>query len=622
MSRKPAAGFTGSQRVKAFLLGLRWLSLLLGLVLMWVNAGSKIVPPPGLLKDLGIAVVFLLVVYHAGASVFIVKLSDLPSSMLILTVADVLFGALLTYFYGVDFFLVAFALPVIQASYFFGGFAALMTAIFIGCYYGPLVGQQIFVILRTEGPGYVDAARLRAEMLAGNLLMALVMGWVMSAVRGDEGDVGILKRKNKEEREILLEELSTTKKEISQVFNELEQREDALRRLQEENQESRDDLEGTLKKLHECRHQYQASQQLAQRKEAQLLTGHKRELEETRRDLDDVQKGFDRVQVLLETSAALNTALHRDQAVMNIIECLMKLVPSQTCLLYSVETQDGQVELFPDGGASPYLEYLRNYSIKLGDGAVGWVAEKRTPIRIDKEQAEVEGEEVTTLFSYEKSALVAPLEFDGRLLGVLYLGRAPASSFSQEDFDTLVQFVRMASTVFNNSLLYQRTLSVGIFDDITGLYNALYFDERLTEEVKRGRRYKFTLSLILLDIDNFTRYNDTYGHAEGNQLLKDFAGLLREHTRETDVLARLENDEFAVLLVESEKSNAILIGERIRMALEMRSIGRQARQKVHITVSGGVSAYPVDSQTREQLVERSAEALERARKKGGNQLQY
>lgn len=624
MARKQAPGSSGSPRVKAFLLGFRWLALLLGLILMWFNAGTRFVPTPGLLKDLGLAVVLLLLVYHAGASVFLLKLADSSASILVLIGADLFSGAFLTFFYGPDYFMVGCLLPIIQTAYSFGGSWASVVAIVGACFFGPLLGNQLIQILGGRGPDVriADLVTLRVEMVAAYAVVGLVLAWVVSAIRGDERDAESLRKNHVDEKRILLEELASTKKDFQELFNELAKRETALGKMQEESSEDREELETTLKKLHECRHQYQAAQQLAQRKEAHLATTHKRELEELRKEMDDAQRGMERTTTLLDTLVLVNGSLHRDQTVMNMIESLMKLVPSQTCLLYSVEMQDGQTELFPDGGASPYLEYLRNYSIKIGEGAIGWVAKRREPIRIDKEQAVVEGEEVSTLFSYEKSAIVAPLDFDGRLLGVVYMGRAAASSFSQEDFDMVVQFARLASSVFNNALTYQRTLSVGIFDDITGLYNALYFDERLTEEVKRAKRYNFALSLILLDIDHFTRFNEQYGHAEGNQVLKDVASILREHTRETDVLARLENDEFACLLVESEKSNAILIGERIRMALEMRYLGRSPGRRMHMTVSGGVTSFPAEASSREQLVEKAAEALERARKKDGNQLQY
>lgn len=627
MARKQAGSFTGSSRIKSFLLGFRWLALILGIVLMYSGRASPLSSVPAGLKDLGWVVALIAVVYHGMASMFMMRLSDQVAMLGLLVAFDTFTGIFLTYLYGLDFFLLATGLPVIETAYLGGwswaGFVLFMTLLLDG----GVLGQQMVTLMRNKERlpelSVWDVNVVRLFATAGYMLVDVLLIWAMAAVRSEEEHILVVHRKHGEEKNLLQEELYTTKKEVTEAFNEIQQREVALLKLKSEAGESSDSLEKSLKKLHESQSTLQALQQKMQQREQQLTTAHRRETEEMKREVEEVQKSLDRSHLLLDGFLTVNTSLHRDQAVMNIIEVLMKLVPSQTCLLYSLEIQDGQQELYPDGGASPYLEFLRNYTIKPGEGAVGWVAHRREPLRIDNEQLDLEGEELTTLVTYEKSAVVVPLEYDGRTLGVLYLGRPQSSSFTQEDFDTAVQFGRMASTTFNNATLYQRTLSVGIFDDVTGVYNALYFDERLTEEVKRARRYQFPLSLILLDIDNFTRYNETFGAGEGNVLLKDVAAILREHTRETDVLSRLENDEFAVLLVESERSNAIIIGERIRMALEVRYMGRTgAKARVHVTVSGGVASYPEDADSREALVEKAAASLQTARRKGGNQITY
>lgn len=633
MARKVAGSFTGSSRLKTFLLGFRWLSLLLGLVLMFANRGSQLIPTRGSMADMAWVVAVVAVVYHALASAFMMRLGDQTLMLGLLVLLDTLTGLFLTWLYGLDFFVLATGLPVVETAYLGGwssaAFVLFMTMLLDG---GVLAQQMLALHAYFNKDGDKSAAPLasawdvnlvRLLAMSGYLLIDILLIWAMAAVRSEEEHILVVHRKHGEEKNLLQEELYTTKKEVTEAFNEVQVRESALVRVKAEASETGDSLEKALKKLHESQSTVQALQQKMQQREQQLTTAHRREAEELKREVEEVQRSLDRSHLLLDGFLSVNGSLHRDQAVMNIIEILMKLVPSQTCLLYSLEIQDGQQELYPDGGASPYLDFLRNYTIKPGEGAVGWVAERREPLRIDQEQVVVDGEELTTLVTYEKSALVVPIDFDGRTLGVIYLGRPQPASFSQEDYDTAVQFGRLASTTFNNAVTYQRTLSVGIFDDITSVYNALYFDERLTEEVKRAHRYQFSLSLILLDVDNFTRFNESYGAGEGNVLLKDVAAILREHTRETDVLARLENDEFAVLLVESERSNAIIIGERIRMALEVRYMGRAGgKSRVHVTVSGGVASYPEDADSREGLVERAAASLQAARRKGGNQIVY
>lgn len=624
MARKQATG-PGSHRVKSFLLGFRWLALFLGIILVSVDSGSRLAPN---VAPFGIAIViFVFVVYHIIASILATKLLDQTMVLYVLVAFDAATGALLTWLYGLDFFLLATGLPVLETAYLGGITAAIFVAFLIGLLNGVIVFEQMISLQRMAERltdlSVTEVHRVRLMDLAQFVLIELLLIWVMNTVRAEEEMANTLRRKQNEEMNVVLEELSNTRKDCMEAFNELSTRDATINRLKSEMAENGEELEKSLRKLHEVQSTLHAAQQKMQQREQQLTTAHRREVEEFKKELEDFQRTLDRSTALLEGFLSVNASLHRDQTVMNIIEIIMKLVPSQTCLLYTLEIQEGQQELYPDGGASPYLEFLRNYNIKPGEGAVGWVAKRREPIRIDKEVVTIEGEELSTLVTHEKSAIVVPLEGGGRMLGVVYLGRAQPSSFSQEDFDTAVQFARVASTTFNNALMYQRTLSVGIFDDVTNVYNALYFDERLTEEVKRARRYQFPLSLILIDIDNFVRYNEAFGQAAGNVLMKDVADILRENTRETDVLARLENDEFAVLLVESAKANAIVIGERIRMALEVRYLGKTAtRQTVRITVSGGVACLPEEADSRESLVEKAAAALMQARRKGGNQIQH
>lgn len=621
-------GSSGSHHVTLLLIGFRWLALILGLLLAYFDSGSRlalsmVAPVPGWLIAIGC------VAYHFTASVVMLRLIDQPMTLYLLVTLDFATGALLTWFYGLNFFVLASCLPVVEAAYLSGAAIACFVALLLGLVDGSIIFNQVLSLVQNE-PRLTATAPIKIREvittrlmdLGGFIWIELLLIWVMAAIRGEEEISSSLRRKHREEKKLIYEELDKTSKEVRQAFNELSERDDTINRLKGELSEANDNLEKSLKKLHEAQSTLHAAQQKTQQREQQLATAHKRDMDEFKKEVDDAQRAVDRCTSLLEGFLIVNSSMHRDQAVMNIIEVLLKLVPSQTCLVYTVEVHEDQFELIPDGGASPYLEFLRNYTIKPGEGAVGWVAKRQEPIRIDKEQIVVEGEEVSTLVTYEKSAIIVPLEHYGRLLGAIYLGRPKPASYTQEDFDMAVQFARAASTTFNNVLTYQSTLAAGIFDNVTNVYNALYFDERLTEEVKRARRYQFPLSLILLDIDNFAHYNEIYGQVAGNGLLKNVAGILREHTRETDVVARLENDEFAVLLVESVKSNAIIIGERIRMALEVRSLGRANTPSVHITVSGGVASFPEESDSRESLIEKAASGLMQARRKGGNQIQY
>ncbi|MEW6279305.1 MAG: sensor domain-containing diguanylate cyclase, partial [Candidatus Eremiobacterota bacterium] len=300
---------------------------------------------------------------------------------------------------------------------------------------------------------------------------------------------------------------------------------------------------------------------------------------------------------------------------------LQELLPSQTCVIFLLDEVNGHKELFAEVAASPYTDMFRNVTLQLNEGAPGFSLSRRKAMKFDTGKLVVEGVELTTLLVYEKSALVAPLATAEELLGVIYLGRPEASQFSAEELQLLEEYAAEASTALANSLLYQRTITGGLHDPLTRLYNGLYLRERTREEVMRGRRYTYPVSLILVDLDRFQEIQSALGQETCDQILKDVAEIIRQATRETDIPARLEGDDFAVLLVHSDRNNAFSIGERIRHAIHTRPFGT-GPARVSLTASVGVAGVPHDATNEEQLQLRAEAAVQQARSQGGNSVSF
>jgi diguanylate cyclase (GGDEF)-like protein len=178
---------------------------------------------------------------------------------------------------------------------------------------------------------------------------------------------------------------------------------------------------------------------------------------------------------------------------------------------------------------------------------------------------------------------------------------------------------KLAEEALRASECRHRELS--ITDALTGLYNSRHFFSRATEEVERSNRYGSPLSLILLDVDNFKRYNDTYGHLEGDHVLAALAEVIRAEIRGSDSAYRYGGEEFIVLFPETEPSEAMVVAERLRAAFEATVFSPLPGEEVRTSISIGGGGYrPGEGLT--AFVKRVDEAMYRAKNCGKNRVVF
>ncbi|MDD3594218.1 MAG: GGDEF domain-containing protein [Candidatus Gastranaerophilales bacterium] len=165
---------------------------------------------------------------------------------------------------------------------------------------------------------------------------------------------------------------------------------------------------------------------------------------------------------------------------------------------------------------------------------------------------------------------------------------------------------------------------VSTTDELTGLYNRKYLHERLEAELSRAKRYKLSLSCLLLDIDYFKVINDMYGYDCGDVLLKKLSEIIAQHVRKEDVLTRYGDEEFLVLLPNTDEENAYLFAERLRRDVAKFEFIPEGEEEAHpITLSGGVSSYPFLENVEENantLIRYSEHALYNAKHRGKNKI--
>jgi diguanylate cyclase (GGDEF)-like protein len=170
---------------------------------------------------------------------------------------------------------------------------------------------------------------------------------------------------------------------------------------------------------------------------------------------------------------------------------------------------------------------------------------------------------------------------------------------------------------------YQRLVESSITDPLTGAYNRRFFQEVLYRELKRSKRYRLHLSVLLMDLDDFKSYNDANGHVAGDRALREVASLLRANCREIDTVCRYGGEEFVAILPATNKRGARTVGEKMRSRIaEHLFVGEESLPSKRLTLSGGISTFPEDGLTPEELVRSADQALYQAKSFTKNAVCY
>ncbi|MBU0571205.1 MAG: GGDEF domain-containing protein [Candidatus Omnitrophica bacterium] len=167
--------------------------------------------------------------------------------------------------------------------------------------------------------------------------------------------------------------------------------------------------------------------------------------------------------------------------------------------------------------------------------------------------------------------------------------------------------------------LYEKVEELSIIDGLTGVYLRRYLMGRLEEEVDRAKRLGLTFSVGMIDIDNFKKCNDTYGHLAGDTVLKEVAARLKISVREVDMIARYGGEEFCVILPETTKDLAVTVAERLRKTVEAKTVVA-FNENINVTVSVGITTYPEGGKDVTSLIDLADTALYKAKRKGRNMV--
>jgi diguanylate cyclase (GGDEF)-like protein/putative nucleotidyltransferase with HDIG domain len=312
--------------------------------------------------------------------------------------------------------------------------------------------------------------------------------------------------------------------------------------------------------------------------------------------LTSIASARQEAQTMFELSQDLGNSLSLSETLSVLSMRLRRMIPYDSIVVFV--NRNGW--LLPELVSGENFRLLSSMKIRVGEGLCGWVAENCKPIVNGNPQVEagyvVDPEKYTTL----RSALAVPLEGLNGVVGVLAMYHAGPDAFTADHLRILLAVVSKVALSIENALKYQQAESSATTDYLTGLPNARSLFVHLAQEVARCRRMKNSLAVMVCDIDGFKQINDSFGHLEGDKLLREFSARLKEACRGYDYVARMGGDEFVVTAPGLSPQAAAEKANRLNEAAI--EAGRQICGRNIITLSVGTAVCPEDGFDVERLL--------------------
>jgi diguanylate cyclase (GGDEF)-like protein len=300
-----------------------------------------------------------------------------------------------------------------------------------------------------------------------------------------------------------------------------------------------------------------------------------------------------------------------DALLERIADTLAELIPYEDVHIY--EADEAKRELRAVLARGEWADEVMSESFSFGEGITGWAVDHREAVLANRAHLDPRVRFVPGTPIEPEALIAVPLIARGQLKGTLNIYRVGEdAAFSDEEFLLAKRFGDAAALAIDNAHIRARLEHQAETDALTGLYNHRAFHDRLRQELLRASPEHETVALVMLDLDDFKKVNDVYGHGIGDQLLYQVADVLRASVRASDVVCRVGGEEFAVILPSGDLASSIALAERIgeQLAkLEADAVGK-------LTVSTGIAVGPENAANPRELVACAEAAMMTAKTRG------
>ncbi|MEA5499097.1 sensor domain-containing diguanylate cyclase [Limnoraphis robusta] len=219
-----------------------------------------------------------------------------------------------------------------------------------------------------------------------------------------------------------------------------------------------------------------------------------------------------------------------------------------------------------------------------------------------------------------KATLCLPMMAQGETLGLLYLYSDSRNHLDENKRQLARTVAEQMALAITNLQLREKLQNQSIRDPLTGLYNRRYLEESLEQEINRARRHQHSIGVIMIDIDHFKRFNDTFGHDGGDAVLKEVGKLLKSHLRSSDIACRYGGEEMTLILPEASLEITYKRAEEIRQFIKQINIENKRQSLGTITASFGVACFPQHGISGDAVIQVADNALYQAKKQGRDQV--
>jgi diguanylate cyclase (GGDEF)-like protein len=328
-----------------------------------------------------------------------------------------------------------------------------------------------------------------------------------------------------------------------------------------------------------------------------------------------------RTEVLNKIAHSFSSSLEIHQVLSLVSSAIQNTLDANTYYVGLLQQDCIQLELFYDDG-----EFFPPETLELNGTLAGWIINHRKSLFLKDVLKETPALGFAPSLigkpHHSKSWMGTILEAGSKVLGMVAVASYRQNAFNQADLELLENFAQLAAMAIDNAIHHSEVELQSKLDSLTGALNHSNFLQELQENAVDNQVSQQKFSLIMLDIDHFKQYNDTYGHLVGDEVLIQLTKTIRSHIKNTDLVGRWGGEEFVIALINTKDGQANLVAERIRQTLSQINLtGRNGLAIPAPTVSQGIAIYPDEADEIFALIDLADQRLYVAKSRGRDQVE-